>query len=71
MRYRYEAYPWDHKMGTPLIRWAVLRHSINEDESATAQESSVRKDVAYFLHAETAEHDAKTFAQYKNEQAAR
>ncbi len=55
------AFPWDHNVFGSLVRWAVL--------TPPADAQSGREDIAYFLDAEWAERDAKTFARQLGRQA--
>src|SRR5260221_8359836 len=53
---RHAAFAWDHNIFNPLVRWAVLEWNGENPEG-----KSFRNDVAYFLHPETAEGDARAF----------
>ncbi|HUI77205.1 MAG TPA: hypothetical protein VLY24_04800 [Bryobacteraceae bacterium] len=53
---RHHAYPWDHHIFSGHISWACLEWSGSEQISAP------RLDVAYFVHPESAESDAKAFS---------
>lgn len=65
----YEAFEWDHKMGSPLIRWVVMRCSGLGERMGEIQGLPPRADIAYFIDEATAEQDAKAFAKMKNEEA--
>lgn len=52
---RHVAFPWDHSLFSPLLRWAVLEWGGREGKPMP------RTDVAYFLDPETAEADARAF----------
>ncbi len=56
------AFPWDHNIFSPIVQWAVL-----EWNGENPQGESVRTDVAYFLHPETAEADARAFRAIRDE----
>jgi hypothetical protein len=61
----YVALEWDHKIGRPMINWIVVKcHSVGQ-KFGGPQAMAPRRDVAYFVNEETAEQDAKAFAEYK------
>jgi hypothetical protein len=61
----YVALEWDHKIGRPMINWIVVKcHSVGR-KFGGPQALPPRHDVAYFVEPETAERDAKAFAEYK------
>ena len=61
----YVALEWDHKIGRPMINWIVVKcHSVGR-KFGGPQALPPRHDVAYFVQPETAERDAKAFAEYK------
>jgi hypothetical protein len=53
---RHAAFGWDHNIFNPEVQWAVLEWN---GENPDGQ--SFRHDVAYFLHPETGEADARAF----------
>jgi hypothetical protein len=64
----YVALEWDHKIGRPMIHWLVVKcHSVGQ-KFGGPQAIAPRRDVAYFVDAESAERDAKAFAAYKTAQ---
>jgi hypothetical protein len=66
----YVALQWDHKIGRPMIQWLVVKcHSVGR-KFGGPQAMAPRRDIAYFVDEQTAEHDAKAFADYKTRQEA-
>lgn len=64
----YVALEWDHKIAKPIIQWLVVKcHSVGW-KFGGPQAMAPRRDIAYFVDAETAERDAKAFAAYKTAQ---
>lgn len=61
----YVALEWDHKIGRPMIHWLVVHCASVGVKFGGPQALPPRHDVAYFVHPETAERDAKAFAAYK------
>src|SRR5687768_14571098 len=61
----YVALEWDHKIGRPMIHWLVVKCQSVGQKFGGPQALPPRRDVAYFVDAETAERDAKAFAAYK------
>ena len=61
----YVALQWDHKIGRPMIHWLVVHCASVGTKFGGPQALPPRHDVAYFVHPETAERDAKAFAAYK------
>jgi len=59
---RHAAFGWDHNIFNPLVQWAVLEWN-GENPSG----ESFRNDVAYFLHPETGEADARAFRVLRDE----
>jgi hypothetical protein len=59
------ALEWDHKIGRPFIQWLVVKCKSVGQKFGGPQALPPRRDVAYFLDADTAERDAKAFAAYK------
>jgi hypothetical protein len=57
---------WDHRLGSDLIGWVVIKGAGVEALHGDVQILGPRSDVAYFLDTETAEEDAKSFARAKN-----
>lgn len=53
---RHAAFAWDHNIFNPEVQWAVL-----EWNGENPERQSFRRDVAYFLHPETGEADARAF----------
>jgi hypothetical protein len=66
----YVALEWDHKIGRPMINWLVVRCASVGQKFGGPQALPPRRDVAYFVNPETAERDAKAFAEYKTRQEA-
>jgi hypothetical protein len=62
----YFASKWDHRLGSDLIGWVVIKGSGVDALHGDVQILGPRADVAYFLDTETAEEDAKDFARMKN-----
>ncbi|MDY6781986.1 MAG: hypothetical protein SW833_05445 [Cyanobacteriota bacterium] len=50
----------------PMIGWIVVECSGVGEKCGGPQALPPRRDVAFFVHPETAEEDAKAFAKYKN-----
>ena len=61
----YVALEWDHKIGKPMIKWLVVRCASVGTKFGGPQAFPPRRDVAYFVDEQTAERDAKAFAEYK------
>lgn len=66
----YVALEWDHKIGRPMINWLVVRCAAVGTKFGGPQALAPRRDIAYFVNPETAERDAKAFAEYKTRQDA-
>jgi hypothetical protein len=66
----YVALEWDHKIGRPMINWIVVKCQSVGQKFGGPQALPPRRDVAYFVNPETAERDAKAFAEYKTRQDA-
>jgi hypothetical protein len=66
----YVALEWDHKIGRPMINWLVVRCASVGTKFGGPQALPPRRDIAYFVSPETAERDAKAFAEYKTRQEA-
>lgn len=64
----YVALEWDHKIGRPMINWIVVKCQSVGVKFGGPQALPPRRDVAYFVNPETAERDAKAFAEYKMSQ---
>ena len=64
----YVALEWDHHIGRPMVRWLVVKCASLGRKFGGPQALPPRRDVAYFVNAETAERDAKAFAAYKTRQ---
>jgi hypothetical protein len=64
----YVALEWDHHIGKPMIQWLVVQCAGLGEKCGGPVALAPRRDVAYFVNAETAERDAKAFAAYKNAQ---
>jgi len=62
----YVALKWDHKIGRPNICWLVIQCASVGEKFGGPQALPPRRDIAYFVNEETAEHDAKEFAEFKN-----
>lgn len=65
----YVALQWDHRIGRPVIQWVVVKCASVGRKFGGPQALPPRRDAAYFVNPETAERDAKAFADYKNLQA--
>ena len=65
----YVALEWDHKIGKPFVQWLVVKCASVGQKFGGPQALPPRRDVAYFVNEQTAERDAKAFADYKNRQA--
>jgi hypothetical protein len=64
----YVALEWDHKIGRPMIHWLVVKcHSVGQKYGGP-QAIAPRRDIAYFVDPDSAERDAKAFADYKTRQ---
>ena len=63
----YVALEWDHKIGKPMIKWLVVQCAALGTKFGGPQALPPRRDVAYFVDEQTAERDAKAFAEYKTE----
>ena len=61
----YVALEWDHKIGRPVIQWLVVKCKSVGQKFGGPQALPPRRDVAYFVNEESAERDAKAFADYK------
>ncbi|HJQ38080.1 MAG TPA: hypothetical protein VKB93_13165 [Thermoanaerobaculia bacterium] len=61
----YVALEWDHHIGRPMISWLVVKCKSVGQKFGGPQALPPRRDIAYFVNAETAERDAKEFAAYK------
>lgn len=66
----YVALEWDHKIGKAFVQWLVVKCSAVGQKFGGPQALPPRRDVAYFVNEETAERDAKAFAEYKTRQDA-
>lgn len=64
----YVALEWDHHIGRPMIQWLVVKCQSIGQKFGGPQALPPRRDVAYFVDSETAERDAKAFAEYKTRQ---
>lgn len=64
----YVALEWDHRIGQPVIQWLVVKCKSVGQKFGGPQAQPPRRDIAYFVHEETAERDAKAFADYKTRQ---
>ncbi|NJP11778.1 MAG: hypothetical protein HC866_21815 [Leptolyngbyaceae cyanobacterium RU_5_1] len=62
----YAALKWDHRVGRPTICWLVVKCASVGEKFGGPQALPPRRDIAYFVHEETAEEDAKEFAEFKN-----
>jgi hypothetical protein len=62
----FAALKWDHKIAQPAINWIVVECSGIGEKCGGPQALAPRHDVAYFVDPQTAEEDAKAFAEYKN-----
>ena len=58
----YVALEWDHKVGHPPIQWLVVECSSLGEKFGGPQALPPRRDVAYFVDEETAQEDARMFA---------
>ena len=62
----YVALKWDHTIAKPMINWLVVECASVGEKCGGLQAFPPRRDIAYFVYGETAEQDAKEFAEYKN-----
>jgi hypothetical protein len=62
----FAAFEWDHVVGSDYVRWVVIECAGIGELYGGIQALAPRTDIAYFLNHETAESDAKAFAEYKN-----
>jgi hypothetical protein len=60
------AFEFDHLIGMHSVRWLVMECAGVETHYGGPQALKPRRDVAYFVDPETAEIDAREFADYKN-----
>ena len=67
----YVALEWDHKIGRPMIHWLVVKCQSVGRKFGGPQALPPRRDVAYFVDKQTAERDAKAFAEYKRKEERR
>jgi len=67
----YVALEWDHHIGRPMIHWLVVKCQSVGWKFGGPQAQPPRRDIAYFVNAETAERDAKAFAAYKTREEER
>ena|ERR1044071_680461 len=68
---QYVALEWDHKIGRPMIHWLVVGCQSVGRKFGGPQALPPRRDVAYFVDPQTAERDAKAFAEYKTREEQR
>ena len=66
----YVALEWDHKIGRPIIQWLVVKCESVGQKFGGPQALPPRRDIAYFVDPQSAERDAKAFAEYKTHQDA-
>jgi hypothetical protein len=66
----YVALEWDHKIAKPVVKWLVVRCASVGRKFGGPQAFPPRRDIAYFVNEQTAERDAKAFADYKTRQEA-
>lgn len=66
----YVALEWDHRIGKPMVKWLVVKCASLGTKFGGPQALPPRRDIAYFVDEETAERDAKAFAEYKMSEAA-
>jgi hypothetical protein len=64
----YVALAWDHKIGRQIIQWLVVQCQSVGQKFGGPQALPPRRDIAYFVDEESAERDAKAFADYKTRQ---
>jgi hypothetical protein len=67
----YVALEWDHAIAKPMIQWIVVKCASVGQKFGGPQALPPRRDVAYFVGGETAERDAKAFADYKTRREAK
>ncbi|MBV9493965.1 MAG: hypothetical protein JOZ54_06945 [Acidobacteria bacterium] len=65
----YVALEWDHKIGRPFMQWLVVKCKSVGTKFGGPQAMPPRRDIAYFVDPQTAERDAKAFAEYKTREA--
>jgi hypothetical protein len=66
----YAAFEWDHVAGSKYIQWVVIECAGIGQLYGGVQALAPRRDIAYFVDAESAEADARLFAELKNQNAA-
>lgn len=64
----FAALEFDHALFQPQIRWIVVECAGLARKCGGAIALSPRHDVAYFVYPQTAEADARAFADFKNRQ---
>lgn len=64
----YVALEWDHRIAKPVIQWLVVKCQSVGEKFGGPQALPPRRDIAYFVNEETAERDARAFADYKTRQ---
>ena len=62
----YVALKWDHIIGAHFVQWIVVKCNGISDKFGLPQALPPRRDIAYFTDPQSAEQDAKQFADYKN-----
>jgi hypothetical protein len=63
----YVALEWDHKIAKPMVKWIVVKCAALGTKFGGPQALPPRRDIAYFVDEQTAERDAKAFAEYRTE----
>jgi hypothetical protein len=63
----YVALEWDHKIAKPMVKWIVVKCAALGTKFGGPQALAPRRDIAYFVDEQTAERDAKAFAEFKTE----
>lgn len=61
----YVALEWDHKIAKPVIKWLVVKCQSIGRKFGGPQALPPRRDIAYFVDEQTAEADARAFADYR------
>ncbi|MGQ7247023.1 hypothetical protein ACUN9Y_06760 [Halomonas sp. V046] len=61
----YVALKWDHKIGAHFVSWIVVQCAEVGEKFGLPQALAPRRDIAYFVHPDSAERDAKAFAAFK------
>jgi hypothetical protein len=61
----YIAFEFDHRIGMHTVRWLVMECAGEETKFGGPFAAKPRRDIAYFVDPDTAEADARAFAEYR------